>query len=158
MNYIDVGMSLLVGLSVLLAFWKGFVEQLLSLVGWVAAFLASTRLGEQVAPMFAQWVVDPSVQLVVAYVVIALVVWLASKVVSKALGTLVQKIGLGQLDRLLGVLFGAIRGVVLVVLLVAIASLTDLRFHSEWETSQLMPYAEMLRDHTAARLDDYLSK
>ncbi|MFK7160998.1 CvpA family protein [Marinospirillum sp. MEB164] len=158
MNYLDLAIVLLLLASVLLAFWKGFVEQALSLAGWVVAFLAATHLGHEVAPVFAHFLADPGLQLAVAYLVIALVVWLASKVVSKALATLVQKIGLGKLDRLLGILFGVIRGFVLVLLLVAIASLTDLRFHNQWQTSQLMPYFEQVRDRAAAHLDDYISE
>ncbi|WP_416886379.1 CvpA family protein [Marinospirillum sp.] len=158
MNSLDFAILLVLFASVMLAFWKGFVEQALSLAGWILAFFAATHLGHEVAPIFAHFLSDPGLQLALAYLVIALVVWLASKVVSKALATLVQKIGLGKLDRFLGIVFGVIRGFVLVLLLVAIASLTDLRFHNQWQTSQLMPYFEQVRDRAAAHLDDYISE
>lgn len=158
MNMVDIAILLVLVFSVLLAFWKGFVHQVLSLAGWVAALLAARLLGQQVAPVFASLLSDPGLQLAAAYVSIVVVVLLASKVISGVFGTLVQKIGLGSLDRVLGVVFGALRGLVIVVLVVAIASLTDLRNHRLWQQSVLLPYMEQLRDWTAGHLDDYISK
>ena len=158
MNAIDIGILVIVFASVLLAFWKGFVQQAISLAGWVVALLAARLLGSQLAPMFETVLADPALQLAAAYVTITLVVLLATKVVSSALGMLIQKIGLGFLDRLLGVFFGALRGVVIVVLLVAITSLTDLRNQPIWQESQLMPYMEQIRDWTAGQFDDFSKK
>lgn len=158
MNMVDIAILLVLLFSVLLAFWKGFVQQALSLVGWIVALLAARLLGPQVAPVFDSLLSDPGLQLAAAYVAIVIVVLLASKVVSSAFGTLVQKIGLGSLDRVLGVVFGVLRGLIIVVLVVAVASLTDLRNHQLWQQSLLLPYMEQLRDWTAGHLDDYISK
>ncbi|GLR64939.1 CvpA family protein [Marinospirillum insulare] len=155
MNMIDIGILVIVFASVLLAFWKGFVQQAISLAGWVVALLAARLLGKELAPLFGSIVTDPKIQLAVAYVVIVLVVILATKVVSSAFGTLVQKIGLGYLDRLLGILFGGLRGLIIVVLLVAVFSLTGLREGAAWQESQLLPYMEQIRDWTAGQFDDY---
>ncbi|WP_114418634.1 CvpA family protein [Marinospirillum perlucidum] len=158
LNSLDLVFLVILVASMLLAFWKGFVQQVLSLAGWIAALLAARMLGQQVAPLFASLLADPGLQLAAAYVSITLLVLLASRVVCSALGTLVQKIGLGKLDRLLGILFGALRGVVIIVLGVAVASLTDLRNHSLWQESRLMPYMEEVRDYSASHLNDYISK
>jgi membrane protein required for colicin V production len=158
MNAVDITIVVVLAASVLLAFWKGFVHQVLSLLGWVLALLAARLLGQEVAPIFSSWLADPGLQLAAAYVAIVLVVLLASVVVSSAFGTLIRKIGLGAIDRVLGVLFGALRGLLIVVVAVAIASLTDLRQHKLWQDSLLLPYMESIRDWTAGHLDDYISK
>lgn len=155
MNAIDIGILVVVFASILLAFWKGFVQQAISLAGWVVALLAARLLGQELAPMFSSILVDPKHQLIAAYLVIVLVVYLATKVVSSAFGTLVKKIGLGNLDRILGVVFGGLRGVIIVVLLVAVFSLTGLRNTPSWQESKIMPYMEQVRDWTAGRLEDY---
>ncbi len=158
MNAIDIGIVVIVFASVLLAFWKGFVQQALSLVGWLAALLAARLLGAELAPHFAAVIEEPGIQLAMAYVSITIVVLLASKVLSSAFGTLIQKIGLGSLDKLLGGFFGFLRGVTIVVLLVAIAGLTELRNQPMWKESQFMPYMEQVRDWTAGHLEDYSKK
>lgn len=158
MNYIDIGILVIVFASVLLAFWKGFVQQAISLAGWVVALLAARLLGTELAPMFESIFTDPKFQLAAAYVVITLVVLLASKVVSSAFGTLIQKIGLGFLDRILGVIFGALRGVIIIVLLIAVFGLTGMRDTTAWQESKLMPYMEQIRDWTAGQYDDYSKK
>jgi len=157
-NSLDIVFLVILLASVLLAFWKGFVQQVISLAGWIAALLAARLLGQQVAPIFSSILADPGLQLAAAYVTITIVVLLASKVVGGALGTLIEKIGMGKLDRLLGVVFGAVRGVVIIVLGVAVASLTDLRQHSLWQESRLMPYMEEVRDFSASHLEDYISE
>lgn len=157
MNSVDWVILLLIAASTLLAFWKGFVQQLLSFMGWILALVAARMLGQQVAPAFSSLLPDPGLQLAAAYAAITLVVLLASKVVSSAFGTLIQKMGLGVIDRFLGVLFGALRGLVIVVLLVAVTSLTDLRQHQLWQQSLLLPYLEQIRDWSAGHLDDYIS-
>lgn len=158
MNAIDIGILVIIGASVLLSFWKGFVQQAISLIGWLAALLAARLLGPELAPHFAVVIEEPGIQLVMAYVSITIVVLLASKVVASAFGTIIQKIGLGSFDKLLGGFFGFLRGVIIVVLLVAIAGLTELRNQPMWKESQFMPYMEQVRDWTAGHLEDYSKK
>lgn len=157
MNSIDLVILLVIAASTLLAFWKGFVQQLLSFLGWIVALLAARMLGQQVAPVFSSLLSDPGLQLAAAYIAITIIVLLASKVVSSAFGTLVQKVGLGSIDRFLGMLFGVLRGLIIVVLVVAVTSLTDLRNHQLWQQSMLLPYLEQIRDWSAGHLDDYIS-
>lgn len=158
MNIVDIAFIVILVASTLLAFWKGFVHQVLSLAGWILALVAARMLGQQVAPLFDFILADPGLQLAAAYVAITVIVLLASKVVSAGFGTLVQKIGLGKLDRFLGTLFGVVRGLVIIVLGVAVASLTDLRYHALWQESRLMPYMEEVRDFSASHLEDYISE
>ncbi len=158
LNLVDYVFIVILFASTLLAFWKGFVAQVISFSGWILALLAARLLGQQVAPVFSSILADPGLQLAAAYILVTLVVLLATKVVSVAMGSLVSKIGLGKLDKLLGIAFGALRGLVIIVLGVAVASLTDVRHHSLWQESQLMPFMEQVRDYSASHLDDYISK
>lgn len=158
LNALDICFLVILASSILLAFWKGFIQQFVSLAGWIVAFLAARLLAGEVAPIFERFFSDAALQLVAAYVVIILVVMLATKVVSAGLSGLAQKIGLGKLDRVLGILFGGLRGLVIIVLGVAIASLTELRHHDLWQESQLMPFMEQVRDMTAGQLETYISE
>ena len=157
-NLVDIVFIIILLASTLLAFWKGFVAQAISFTGWILALLAARLLGQEVAPVFEPLIPDPGLQLAAAYISVTLVVLLAARVVSAALGSLVAKIGLGMLDKLLGIAFGILRGLAIIVLGVAIASLTEVRHHSLWQESRLMPFMEQVRDYSAAHLDDYISR
>lgn len=155
MNWLDLGILILVLASVLLAFWRGFMHQAIGLAGWVVALVAARMLGVELAPLFAGFLAEPKYQLAAAYLAIVLVVLLASRVISAAFSSLMQKIGLGYLDKVLGLVFGLLRGIILVVLLVAVLGLTSLHTSQAWQNSLLMPYMEQIRDWTAGQLEDY---
>jgi membrane protein required for colicin V production len=70
----------------------------------------------------------------VTLVVMAALAGLASR--------LVHRVGLGSADRLLGAIFGAARGLLIVLLLVMLAGLTRLPAHATWRTSITAPWLE----------------
>ena len=95
-------------LSLLLGLWRGLVYEVLSLLGWPLAFVLSRMFAGDVAPMMPG--TQDVVQIALAYAVVfiaaliawAILVWLVSK--------LVKAVGLGWLDRVLGGIFGLVRG------------------------------------------------
>lgn len=157
-NGLDIAIMVLLGLSLLMGVLRGFIYEAMSLVTWGVALIAARALGTQVAPIFEGLLAGADVRMAAAYVVIVLVVWLAGKVITRASSTLIEKVGLGSLDKLLGGLFGGLRGVLVVVLLVAVASLTDLRRQASWQDSTLMPWFEGMRDWGAEQLEQYRSR
>jgi membrane protein required for colicin V production len=66
---------------------------------------------------------------------------LVASVVSALMSRLVQATGLGGVDRSLGLMFGLVRGVIVVLILVALAGLTELPQQEFWRNALLRPYA-----------------
>lgn len=157
MNALDYAIFAVIFISVLFALWRGFIHQAISLAGWIVALIAARLLAPELASIFTL-LKQPEYQLMAAYSSIVLVVILASRVVAGLFGGLVQRLGLGLLDRLLGLVFGVLRGLIILVLLVAITSLTSLKEHPLWQTSQLMPYLEKMRDLGAGKLEDFTNQ
>ena len=115
-NVADLIIIVVLLLSALLAFARGFVKELLSIVGWVGAAIAAVRLFPYVNPYVAAAIDEPLLADAVTgggiFVVTLLLIWLTSSVISRR----VQDSEIGALDRSLGFVFGLLRGAVVVSL------------------------------------------
>ena len=117
MTAFDYAVVAILAVSVLLGLWRGVVSEILALVAWVVAFLAARAEAAEVANWLAPHVAEPALRLAAAYVLVVVGVLLVFAVLRLLLKLLLKAVGLGILDRLLGAAFGALRGVL--VLLVA---------------------------------------
>ncbi|MDD5300514.1 MAG: CvpA family protein [Gallionella sp.] len=134
--------------SLLLGLWRGLVYEVLSLLGWPVAFVLSKLFAGNMAPMLPIPVLSHAegtqehVRIAVAYAVVfiaALIVW---GVLAWLLSRLMKAVGLGWLDRLLGGLFGLLRGGFVVLALVWLAGLTDIPKQPFWRGAQTSKAAE----------------
>lgn len=132
MTVFDYAVLLAVGLSVGLGWWRGFVYELLSLLGWLAAYFVAKLF----APEMTAYVPDiaPSEvgKTAIAYAVLFIVTLLVSGILAWLLSKLAKFVGLGWLDGGMGAVFGLVRGVLLVLVLVSLAGLTDLPQQAFW--------------------------
>ena len=117
MNWVDLAVLAVLALSGLLAFMRGLVREVLGLGAWVLAAAAAYAAFPRIRPYVGEQFADSTTADIVAYggvFVIALVLlWL----LASALATAVRNSALGGLDRTLGLVFGLIRGAVLVAVL-----------------------------------------
>ncbi len=124
------------GLSLLLGVWRGLVQEVLSLAGWVVAFY----LAQMYAPLAATWLpMEGSSQMLryaAGFVVTFIAVLVATVLVSWIVRKMVSAVGLGPLDRLLGSLFGLLRGVVLLLVMTVLVGMTPMRDADAWQQSQ----------------------
>ena len=139
-DYIIIGV---IGLSALISLIRGFVREALSLAVWVLAFFVAWTFFRELAQHLT-WFSLPSVRLGVALAIPFLTTLLVGGLVNYLVGQLVDKTGLTGTDRLIGMLFGAARGVLLVTLLILLAGLTPLPNDPWWNESQLIGYFQEL--------------
>lgn len=157
----DYGALAIVLLSALQGMWRGFWVELFSLIGWLAAFLLAAHFTQRVLPYVpANLPGGELTRMALAFVAIMALVLLGSGVLGALLGKLTQLAGLRSVDRSLGTLFGLIRGVLLVLLVVALAGFTSLPAQSFWQNALLLPYAEqgvrLARQFLPAALADHV--
>ena len=117
---------------------RGFVKEALSLTGWVLAFWISLSFAVPLSKLLASSMDDPTLRLIVAFVVLFILTLIVSAVVNFFASRLVQRTGLTGTDRFLGVIFGFLRGALLVSVLVLLAGLTSLPKESWWDDSFLL--------------------
>lgn len=126
MTGFDYAAIAVIGASTLLSLGRGAVEQFFSLVGWVLAFVVANHF----APAVQHWVPESAGGETLRYLIATCGLFLATLLLMLLAGRLLagalRGLGLGASDRLLGLLFGALRGVLLVLLAVALAGMTPL--------------------------------
>jgi len=140
--------------STLIGLLRGFVREAVSLVFWVAAIWAAWKFGPLVVPHLGGLLADPSVAPWVGRLTVLILVLLVGWVIGMLLSLFTGSIGLGVLDRVIGLLFGIVRGMVLVGLLVIGAELLHLNHEEWWNRSKLVPYGETAGDWLRAMVGE----
>ena len=124
MTVFDYIVIAVVAASVLLGIWRGVVGEIIALVAWVLAFFAARWWGDEVANSVLNAIRDPALRLVAAWVLIFIVVLMLMALLRLAIRGLLKALGLSPTDRLLGMTFGVARGLVIVLALVVVGSMT----------------------------------
>lgn len=124
MTAFDYVVVTIVAASVLLGLWRGVVGEILALVAWVLAFFAAKFFGADVARFLFTSITDPALRIVAAWVAVFVAVLLLMALLRLAVHGLLKALGLSLTDRLLGLFFGAARGLIIVLVLVAVGGMT----------------------------------
>ena len=161
MTALDLVVLAMIALSVVFAYFRGMVREVVALAAWIVGIVAAFRYMGPVATIFAGLDVAPTVRHALAFVLILVLFMIAGALVAWLLRSAVHAIGLGFVDRFLGALFGVARGALLAVLFALIAGITTLPRHDWWQNSILGPVLAdsalalrpYLPEEWAARLD-----
>lgn len=143
MIWIDYVILGIIGLSALISLIRGFMREALSLAAWVLAFWVAWTFFRDLA-IHLEWLSVPSVRLAAAFALLFVVTLMIGALVNFLIGQLIDKTGLTGTDRLIGMVFGAARGAILVAILVWLAGLTPLPNDPWWKESQLVGYFQDL--------------
>jgi membrane protein required for colicin V production len=135
-GWIDAVLAAVLLLSVIVGIARGFVFELLSLAGWIAAWFAAQWFAPVVAPHIPVGVAGSALNHGAAFAitfVAALIVWsLASRLVR----LLIHATPLSLVDRLLGAVFGLVRGAVLLLAVTMVIGFTPLAKSAAWQQSR----------------------
>ncbi|MEI7612002.1 MAG: CvpA family protein [Betaproteobacteria bacterium] len=132
MTYFDYVVITIVVASVVLGVWRGVVGEIIALAAWVLAFLAAKWWGAEVARLLYTGIVDPVLRIVAAWVTVFVVVLVLMALVRLAVNGMLKALGLSLTDRLLGIIFGAARGLIIVLALVAVGGMTSVPKEKWW--------------------------
>jgi membrane protein required for colicin V production len=127
--------------SCVLGLMRGLTREVLSLLSWFAAFYAAKSF----APLLVPWLPElgaPALRHAAALVLIFVAVLIAASLLAAIVGKLVKVAGLGPYDSLLGGLFGAARGGLILLMLTLLAGLTALPKTRLWQTSLIHVHLE----------------
>jgi membrane protein required for colicin V production len=113
----DIIVLLLIGGGAVMGVMRGFVMEVLSLFAWAAAIFALKLVHGPVASLLVHVVKSPSGAAVLSFVLVFGVVFFGGKMVAASLGQRTKKSVLGSVDRLLGLGFGALKGLLIATVL-----------------------------------------
>lgn len=144
MAWLDIVIIALVMLSAVISLVRGFVKEAFSLAIWVLAFWLSWSFFRDLEVPLREWIGSPTARLGIAFGLLMIATLTVGGLVNYLIVQLVERTGMSGTDRLIGMVFGAARGVLLVAVLVLLAGLTPLPREGWWMDSVLVGYFEEL--------------
>lgn len=135
MSAVDLFLLLVLLVSVLLGLWRGLVRELLSLAGWVAAFLLAQSLAGWTAQRLPLQDFAEPLRYAAGFITVFVVTAFAAGLLSWLIGRLVDSVGLQPVDRVLGAGFGLLRGLVMLLALALLVNMTPLKQQEGWQAS-----------------------
>lgn len=146
----DYAILATIAISVLVGALRGFIKEVLALAIWGLAFVLAYRFAGDLGSLMESQVSLPSARLAMGFAGIFLVVLVLGGLLVYLVGRLVETTGLSGTDRLLGGVFGAVRGLAIVVTFLLIAGLTPIPADPWWKESsmiqRLMPMVYWVAD------------
>ncbi len=121
--------------SLLLGAWRGLIFELMSMLGWVAAFVLAQWWAPELAPRLPMGGASEPVRFAAAFALLFVAVAFGGGLVATVTRKLVEAIGLRPVDRTLGAAFGLVRGLVLLLALAVVINMTPERSSLWWQTS-----------------------
>ena len=156
MQYADIIVLVIIAISILVGAIRGFVKEAFSLAVWAAAFLIAFQYSGALALQLEGHIELPSARTSLAFAGLFLSVLLVGGLLTFLVGKLVEKTGLSGTDRLLGGVFGGVRGVALVLAIILIAGLTPVPQDPWWQQSRAIQSLMPLAEWSAQFLPDYI--
>ncbi len=157
LNFADWFILVVLVASGLISFSRGFTKEFLSLFLWVAAFIAAISLEYLATPKIDEYIGNPEISKILSYVVVFIVFIFVGGILIKFISKIIKWSGASGFDRFLGVLFGLIRGLIVlfVIFLLLPSSLktTDLINNSKI-TPLIQKYAPQIEAYFRELVDN----
>ena len=149
LNAADFAILVAVGLSCILGLWRGLIREVLSLATWVCAVAAVWFYNERLATLMPSYIEQPVLRYFTAFLVLFLGVMIIGNLLTKMLSNALELAGLTIIDRMLGGGFGAMRGALIVCVVLYLAG-PLLAESGIWTGSALIPYGLALIEWSGA--------
>lgn len=126
LQWVDIGIIAIIGLSVLTGLFRGFVKELVALCVWALAIYLAYHYSGELDPWLQKYIQDKSARTAVGFIIILFGTLLVGGIINAVLSFILKRAGLSGTDRTLGMVFGFVRGVFIVGIIMVAVKLTSL--------------------------------
>lgn len=140
MAWFDIAILTVVLVSTLISLIRGFVKESISLATWIVSGLIAMTYYLVLADLLLPYVESPTISQAVAFAILFITSLIVGAIINYMVSQLVSKTGLSGTDKLLGMIFGAARGVLIISMIILFAGLTPMPAEDWWKQSILVPH------------------
>jgi membrane protein required for colicin V production len=146
LNITDYIILSVIFVSIFISLFRGFLKELVSLIIWIVGFWVAMNFYTPLAEILTKYIANESTRMIVSFSAIFISVLIFGTIFGYFLSLLVNKSGIGGFDRLLGMVFGCARGILLVSIILLLISTTAFVQDAWWKNSILIPHFQTLVD------------
>ena len=146
MPIIDIIIAVALLVSIIIGFVRGFVKESISIAALVIAIWASLYFGPAVGEVSQSWLSSVEAQTWFGRILVFAIVLSIGGLLGWGISKLVRLSVLSGLDRMMGSLFGMLRGIIVVALLVIFGQFSGFENDDWWLESRLLPHFEVVAD------------
>lgn len=158
MNWADGVILAILVVSSLISLKRGFVKEALSMANWVLAFFVAMTFRDQLSSLLVAHIETPSVRDMAAFAILFAATLVVGAMVNYLIGELVRMTGLSGTDRLFGMIFGLVRGFIVVMAIILIVpGIVPIDQDAWWKESALIPSFMQFEDWCRAAANELTS-
>jgi membrane protein required for colicin V production len=158
LNLLDIIFIAIISISGIIGFFRGFVREVMSLVGWIVSAWLAWQYAGVLAPSFESLLTSADVRKAAAFVSIFLVSLVLFALLSYLVSKIMSKSALKGTDRTLGLVFGMFRGAVVIAVIALLINTTQFARESWWTGSALKEYFLLFAFHALSLLPNEVSQ
>ena len=166
MEFSDIAILLIITASSVIGLVRGLVKEFFAMIALVGGLVLAIYFSSAPAKWIpaTQWnllgstIDSHAVSFIVSFIVIVIATMIMGRLIGVGISRVVTVGGIGNINRFLGLIFGIVRGGIIVALLVMVAGLTKFPMTDTWQRSQLLPTFEMFAYYAVTRLPANYSK
>lgn len=158
MTTFDMLALAVMAICIMVSLMRGVINEIVALAAWVLSFLAARLFAVWFAEAFLTSIQPHALAVAVGFILVFAASWLAQYLLRSLLTSAMEALGLGSVNRLLGGVFGAAKGVLIVTLVVVVCSFTDLPKTRDWRQSVSAPYFEMVASVAVPYLSEQMAE
>ena len=151
---IDYLIIVIIIISMMVGFFRGFFPELVSIATWILADFAAWHFNGLVEPYLQGKLGSVVAELWASRLIIFLVTLILGGLVGQLISLIIDKTGLSGTDRMLGLVFGFVRGAVIIGVLVIVGQLLGFTKEPWWGESALIPMGETIADTLRVMVPD----
>ena len=146
MPIIDILIAVALIISIGIGIWRGLIKEAISIAALLFAIWAALYFGPSVGDVSRSWISSDELQMWFGRILVFAVILSIGGLLSWGISKLVRLSVLSGMDRLLGGLFGVVRGIILVSLLIIGGQCAGFDNDDWWEDSKLSPHLQVVSD------------
>ena len=153
MTPIDYAIIVIILLSTCFGCFRGFIKELLSLIGWFLAFYTANFFTDSLY-QYIPFALDDTIKYIAGYFIIFLLVLIFASIIIKLINKFIKSVGLSFSNFILGGFFGLTRGVLIIFVMILLIDKTSFSLNPGWANSTYIPLIKNSVENTLPYLPE----